>query len=334
MKRIVTMQDLSCVGRCSLSVALPLLSAAGIEAVPLPTAVLSAHTAFRSVHIRNLSNDIPHIYRQWENERLSFDAVSTGYLGTRENITHAMELIRLAKRSAPGGRAPHGKHPLIIVDPAMGDGGSLYAGISASFPQDCLSLCAEADYILPNLTEVCLLLGAPYRDNFSAEEIRHLVRKLSDRLKAVLRDSDEPELPSAKGHSPVIVMTSVATVQLDPETAEDSGNTASGPADSPTHAAGALLYDPETDTFSEAVARKYPGAFHGTGDIFAAVFAGSLMNDMTAWEAASLAADYVSETIRTTLEDPEHVWYGVEFEKTIPYLTYRLRMARFKKTGV
>lgn len=163
-QRILTIQDISCVGQCSLTVALPILSACGHETAVLPSAVLSTHTGrFQGYTFRDLTDDIPAICRHWETEGLTFAAVYTGYLGSARQIALVQEVIR--------SRCPDG---LRVVDPAMADNGALYSGFDAGFVSAMKTLCAGADYILPNLTEAALLSGLPYRehpDRAYAEEL-------------------------------------------------------------------------------------------------------------------------------------------------------------------
>ena len=154
-QRILTIQDISCVGQCSLTVALPILSACGHETAVLPTAVLSTHTGrFRGYTFRDLTDDLPAILRHWEAEELTFSAIYTGYLASAEQVEAVRAVIH--SRLAPGG--------LLIVDPAMADDGRLYAGLNENFAAAMKTLCAEADYLLPNVTEAALLSGLPYRE--------------------------------------------------------------------------------------------------------------------------------------------------------------------------
>lgn len=168
MKRVLTIQDISCVGKCSLGVALPIISAAGAEAAVLPTAVLSAHTAFAHVYKRDLSADMDKILAAWQAEGIAFDCIYTGYLASREQIgTVSGFLDRL-----PGGDR------LVFVDPVMGDFGRLYAGFPNTFPEQMAQLCARSDVIVPNLTEACALLDEPYREDYTQERLVELLRRL------------------------------------------------------------------------------------------------------------------------------------------------------------
>ena len=152
-KNILAISDISCVGRCSLTVALPVLSAAGACCSILPTAVLSTHTGgFSGYTFRDLTDDLAPILAHWGSLGLRFDAVYSGYLGSARQV----ETVARAMRdfAAPGAAR--------IVDPVMGDGGAFYAGFSAEFAGEMRALCREADVITPNLTEAALLLDRPY----------------------------------------------------------------------------------------------------------------------------------------------------------------------------
>ncbi len=170
-KRVVTVQDISCLGKCSLTVALPILSAMDTEACVIPTAVLSTHTGgFSGYTFRDLTADIAPILDHWEKEGLSFDAIYTGYLGSAEQCRLMIELFDRFGTD----------DNLIFVDPAMADNGKLYAGFPADFPQEMRKVCAKADVIDPNLTEACLMLGLdfPGRTGYSEEWIRDILKKL------------------------------------------------------------------------------------------------------------------------------------------------------------
>lgn len=168
-KRILTVQDISCVGQCSLTVALPILSACGIEACVLPSAVLSTHTGgFTGFTFRDLTEDIPKILSHWKSEGISFDAVYTGYLGSPRQIDYVMELIN-----------GFGRGDFIsIVDPAMADNGRLYTGFDEAFVSAMKKLCLSAQIILPNITEACLLTGTAYREDYDSAFISTLIERL------------------------------------------------------------------------------------------------------------------------------------------------------------
>ena len=151
MKKILTFQDYSCLGRCSLTVALPTISACGVECVGVPTSVFSNHTAFPAWVQRDLTGEIEVMIHKIEEYSPSFDMVYTGYL-TTDQIPVVLPLIREFKK----------RGSLVFVDPAMADGGHLYAGFKEGHVEAIKELVEEADILKPNLTEACLLTGTPY----------------------------------------------------------------------------------------------------------------------------------------------------------------------------
>lgn len=171
MKRAVTVQDISCFGKCSVTVALPLISAMGIECAVIPTAVLSTHTGgFKGYTFRDLSADIPAITEHWKREGLAFDGLYTGYLGSP---TQAEMIERFIADFKP---------PLVFVDPVMGDNGRLYAGFDDTIVEAMRHLCSKADVIVPNMTEASLMLGKPFRRPGEYDEayIHELLTELAE----------------------------------------------------------------------------------------------------------------------------------------------------------
>lgn len=167
--KILTVQDISCVGQCSLTVALPIISACGVETCVLPSAVLSTHTAgFSGYTFRDLTDDIPAIQAHWAKEGITFDAICTGYLGSTRQIGMVRDLFRTAA----------GENCVRIVDPAMADNGALYPGFGPEYVEAMKGLCAEADYVLPNMTEACFLTGLPYRPQYDRSDVDEILARL------------------------------------------------------------------------------------------------------------------------------------------------------------
>ncbi len=169
MKRIMTIQDISCVGKCSLTVALPIISAAGVETAVLPTAVLSTHTAFPSFTFRDLTDEITPIADKFKELKLDFDAIYTGYLGSFLQLELVENFLADFK----------GDNTFVLIDPVMADHGVLYKGFTPEFAKRMASLCKRADLIVPNITEASFMLGIPYNPNYDEQYIRWLLRELT-----------------------------------------------------------------------------------------------------------------------------------------------------------
>lgn len=168
-KRILTIQDISCVGQCSLTVSLPIISACGIETSVLPSAVLSTHTAgFTGFTFRDLTDDMPDICAHWKKEGITFDGIYTGYLGSAKQIEYVKNIIADTASD----------DCLVVVDPAMADNGKLYPAFDNAFVNEMKKLCADADYLLPNITEACFLTDMEYRTEYDTDYINTLIEKL------------------------------------------------------------------------------------------------------------------------------------------------------------
>lgn len=168
-KRILTIQDISCVGQCSLTVALPILSACGLETAVLPSAVLSTHTGgFKGYTFRDLTDDMMPICEHWKKENIRFDAFYTGYLGSSRQVDFVRAI--LSSTGVDGA--------MKVIDPAMADFGKLYSGFDAAFVEAMKNLCREADILLPNITEASLLTGMEYKEEYDEAYVRSLCEKL------------------------------------------------------------------------------------------------------------------------------------------------------------
>lgn len=171
--KVAAVQDLSGLGRCSLSVVLPVLSVMGAQCCPLPTAVLSAHTAFpapEAAAFQDLTGAMEQTLRHWEALHTSFDAIYSGFLGSLQQIGVLRRLIQRFRR----------KETLVLIDPVMGDHGRVYRTYTPEMCEQMIQLAAEADLITPNLTEAALLLGEPF-DHIPASQagIEEWLRRLS-----------------------------------------------------------------------------------------------------------------------------------------------------------
>ena len=168
-KRILTIQDISCVGQCSMTIALPVLSACGHETCILPTAMLSTHTGgFQKPAVFQLAHAIPEIREHWLRENITFDAIYTGYLGSTEAVRETEEIARQLLN--PGGT--------LIVDPAMADHGKLYSGFDNQYRDAMKRLCSKADMILPNITEASMLADLPYEEILTEDYVERLLCRM------------------------------------------------------------------------------------------------------------------------------------------------------------
>ena len=270
----MTVQDISCVGKCSLTVALPIISAAGVEAGVLPTAVLSTHTAFPKFTFCDLTDEIQKISDTFLDLDIDFDAIYTGYLGSFEQLRLVEDFIDR-----------FGDKAKVVIDPVMADNGKLYTGFTPEFARSMAKLCAKADLIVPNLTEASFMLGIPYNPDYDESYVREVLKKLTTL--------------GAKSAS----LTGVSFNENE---------------------IGVYFYDGETDTYYSYFNEKLPAAFHGTGDIYASATLGAMMRGFTVPEALSIAVDFTLLTMKKTLADPSHRFYGVNFEEALPYYIERV----------
>ena len=272
MKRILTIQDISCVGKCSLTVALPIISAFGVETSVLPTAVLSTHTAFSGFTFRDLTSDVKPITKHWLEQKIDFDAIYTGYLGSIEQIELCSEIFDNFKK----------KDNFILVDPVMGDNGSLYKGFTQEFADNMTNLCSKADIIVPNLTEASFMLHTPYVEKgYDENYIKDILIKLT------------------KIGCKIAILTGVSF-------SDDK--------------LGIYGYNKEKKEFFSRFSEQIPEKFHGTGDVFASTLCGALTIGKTLEDSAKLTVDYTVKCIKETIKNKEHNWYGVDFETCLPYL--------------
>ena len=170
MKRIISIQDISCVGKCSLTTALPIISAAGVEAAVLPTAVLSTHTAFPKFTFKDLTDELEPISETFTELGIGFDAVYTGYLGSFKQLDFVNSFIERFKT----------KDTTVFIDPVMGDNGGLYTGFTQEFADRMTDLCSKADLITPNMTEASFMLKIPYKEHYTEAYVKDILKALAE----------------------------------------------------------------------------------------------------------------------------------------------------------
>lgn len=262
-KKILTIQDISCYGQCSITVALPILSAWGYETAILPSAVLSTHTSgFKNFTVHDLSNEIPKIINHWKQEGIKYDTLYAGYLGEEQHIDSVIQIKNELLN----------KDGFFILDPVIGDNGKLYPAFDNNYVKAIRRLVKEADIILPNLTEACFLTDTEYKEDYDEAYIKDII----DRLLKI----------GAKK----IVLTGIAYQK---------------------EMTGVVVYD--ENGYQHFIHPRIAKSYHGTGDVYASTFLGAYLSNNDLYKSTKIAADFVVEAIKNTIEDPSHN-YGVKFE--------------------
>ena len=276
-RRIAAIHDFSCVGRCALTVVIPTLSVMGYQTIPLPTALLSSHTGgFEGLYFRDLTADMHHISAHFNRLSMTFGSIYTGFLGSEEQISMVREFIKRF------GSTPDetGKAPLILIDPVMGDDGVLYATYTQALAEGMRELSTHAEVLTPNLTEACFLTDTPYLDTatLSEGEAETYVLSLLEKLSHICRGK--------------IVVTGIAL---------SGGIVANAGRDSD----GRIFW---VKRMCQDI--SYPG----TGDIFASVLLGALMQGDDFEAACTRAADFIVLLITESQKIDTPVRMGVALE--------------------
>ena len=278
LPRVAAIHDLSCFGRCALTVILPTLSAMGIQTVPIPTALLSTHTGgFQDMYFLDLSDAMKDIVRHFTELGLHFDALYSGFLGSVGQIDIVEDIFNRFG----------GAQTLTLVDPVMGDDGALYSTYTEELQNGMRRLCRRATVITPNLTEACFLAGIDYRDTtaMTAEQAKDFAVFLCQRL-------------HESYGTPSIVLTGV-------------------PFDTEI---GVCSYDARTVQPHFYSRPRLPKSFPGTGDIFASVLLGRLLEGRPLSLAVESAADFTSGVIAASQNTTTPQRDGVLLERALPAL--------------
>lgn len=266
MKRVLAIHDISCVGKCSCTVALPVISAAGLECSILPTALLSTHTGgFTGYTFLDLTEEMEKIFSHFKNLNLQVDAIYSGYLGSSSQIDLLIEKVDYY----------HQFSSLYICDPVMADNGKLYPAFDLNYVNEMKKLVRKADVIIPNLTEASFLLEKEYKNMFSKDEVKELLKKLTEL---------GPKISILTG-------ISFDKAKL-----------------------GAMAYDSVNEKFYEFFTDRIDGYYHGTGDLFSSAIVGCLLNDIDIQKSLEIATTFTFDSIKKTHQDNLDVKYGVEFE--------------------
>lgn len=281
VKRVATINDLSGLGKCSLTVALPILSVLGVQACPLPTAVLTNQTGFPSFYLDDYTDKIDHYIEQWQKRQVQFDGIYTGFLANEAQVAKIMEFIRVFRRP----------ETLLLVDPVMGDHGKIYSTYTPSLCERMKHLVSLADAITPNLTEACILTGTDYETLVSHRQDKDYLEQVATLGK---------QLTAIGPHTVVITGVHIFCAEDDCE----------------------YIYNVAVsgDKVSYARSRAFGGGYSGTGDIFASVLCGYLIQGRSAEAAVKKASAFVEAALRDTYAAGIDRNEGILFEKHISML--------------
>lgn len=273
-KKVLSVHDISCYGKCSNTVALPVLSAGGLETVILPTALLSTHTGgFSGYSFLDLTDEMEKTLNHYKSFGLKFDILYTGYFGSPRQ----MELVESCLPSILKDGA------LKVIDPVLGDNGSLYSIYNDEFVEKMRMFCKNADYITPNVTEACLLIGEKFTGNeYEKERFDVIFAKLH-----------------ALGVKHVMITGVVFS----------------------ENSIGVALHS-DGDKSAQTIASEYIKVhFHGTGDVLASAFVAYLSKGISFEVAAMKCVRFVSACIAQTLPVFDEHWYGLMFEPCLKMIT-------------
>lgn len=270
LKRVAAIHDISGIGKCSLTAAIPVISAAGIETAVMPTAVLSTHTGnIDGFTYRDLTNDLLPFAAHWKSLGIEFDGIYSGFLGSTEQVDLVCNFIDEFKK----------EKTLVVVDPAMADGGKMYTTFDESFANEMIFLCKKADLIIPNMTEAAFLLGEQYVEPpYTEDYIKRITRKLLE-----------------LGPS-MVVLTGVCFKNDE---------------------IGCAVAKKDSEDVFFAFSEKFPGIYYGTGDLFASALLGAYLNGKSISESAEIALEFTCGAIERTYKAGTDTRLGVNFEQGI-----------------
>ncbi len=281
--RVAAIHDLSGFGRSSLTVVIPVLSTMGIQVCPLPTAVLSTHSAFPDLHFRDLTDDLTPMIEHWKRLDLHFDAIYSGYMGSARQIDIVRKFIRDFNQSGQ----------LVVVDPVLGDNGKLYRSFSAEMVDKMKELVCDANVITPNMTEAALLLDEPYTENLDEQELKDWVKRLA-----------------AFGPQTVIITSAPVTGKR--------GKTS------------VIAYNSTDNRYWKVVCDYLPASYPGTGDAFASVITGSLLQGDSLPIAIDRAVQFISMAVRATFGYNYQPSEGILLEKVLSSLNAPVQLSSYQ----
>lgn len=281
MKRIALINDLSGFGKCSLTAAIPVISVMGIQACPLPTAILSAQTGFEHYFCDDYTDKMNQITDEWKRMRVSFDGILSGFLADPDQIQRVEYFLDQFKT----------KENLFFLDPVMGDDGQTHKTYSEELLSGMKRLSLLADVLTPNLTELCLLAGVDYEKLVAYQKEADYIGRIKLVCDGLIKKADHPQS---------IVVTGI---HCEKNHVSYMGN---------------LVVSENESVYIE---KPYVGkSFSGTGDLFSSVVGGSVVKGMNLTESVQRAVDFLQTAIEETVDENEDSCHGIQFEKYLHQL--------------
>ncbi|MBQ7010310.1 MAG: pyridoxamine kinase [Clostridia bacterium] len=279
IKRVAAIHDLSAFGRCALTVVIPTLSAMGVQVIPLPTALMSTHTGgFTDIYAMDLTESMQKMYSHWEQLGVTFDAIYSGFVLGSEQCDIIADFRR---RFATG-------DCIVLTDPVFGDDGELYSTCTPEIAGKMRTLCAGSHIITPNLTEACALCGVPFEDTakMAAKELEEFISSLLYRLADLGVDRVAiTGIPVTKGEKPTVT---TAAIDLSTSSLDRAPFYVSLP--------------------------RLDARYHGTGELFASVLLGRLLNGYAFSATVSAASAFVRDVIDYSTKYDTPIREGIALE--------------------
>lgn len=281
MKKVAVIQDMSSFGKCSLTAAMPVLSVMGIQACPLPTAVLTAQTAYPSFYCKDLTDEMNHFTAEWSKMGESFDGIQTGFVTGKQQIDHIFKFLDAFQTN----------ETLLLVDPVMGDDGELYKMYTQALLERMKELVKRANILTPNITECCLLTNSNYEKLYSYRDAKSFIQALEAMGQKLQQETNAQ-----------VIITGIHLPTKEPS----------------EQSIGNLMIDQDETFFSK---QPYNGqSYSGTGDLFSAIVTGSVIRGQSLKEAIQLAEKLITSAIHDTALHNTDPKAGVNFEKFLNML--------------
>ena len=284
-RKIAVINDLSGLGRCSLTAAISVLSSMGVQPCPLPTAILSSQTEYPSYYSYDFTGKMDHFRQEWKKLGTEFSGIYTGYTASVAQIEQIFRFLDTFQKN----------NTFLVVDPVMGDDGLTYDMYTGELLAAMKQLVTRADVITPNLTEFCLLTDTDYAD-FQNPLLS--IRDITEKLQTASQ-----KLPA--GHPAKINITGIHFTDKEQGT--------------PVHKIGNLLLDhTDADTYVPPVLSAFPcckGSYSGTGDLFASCITGGLARGQELSEIIHIAGRFLEKALIDSVSEDVPVNEGVNFEK-------------------